>query len=151
MPSKHLIFERTQLHPLYRFCLYFFQATPGKWIFNLKVLPAGALAEKQWGVHVLIRSLVSYVGLFMWALYATAFFRYDRRHLGDWLAETKVVGESFSKRHKVRPVLGVLILVLGLIQGWISTIEQIQSIDYEDGAVFIPDPTIFDFGGEDEE
>lgn len=131
-------------------CLCFFQTTPGKWIFNLKVIPASAIAKKHWGLHALIRALVCYVGFFIWAFFATALWRYDRRHLADLIAETRVVGIVPTKMHKVRPLIGLIVVMLGLVQGWISTVEQIQSIDYEDGAFFVPDPTVFDFSGEEE-
>ncbi len=132
-------------------CNYFFYSSPGKWIFDLKVLPASEEGARHWGVHVLIRALVCYFGIFFWAIFATAFLRYDRRHLADWLGETRVVGLSPARLPSVRPLFGVSVVVLGLIQGWISISEQIQNVQYEEGTIFIPDPTSFDFEAEDED
>ena len=131
--------------------LYFLNTTPGKWIFNLRVVAASPAATEHWGVHVLIRSLISYFGIFFWAIIATAFFRYDRTHLADWIAETRVVGSHAGRSPKLRPVFGMSLLILGLVQGWASMTVQISNVEYEDGFIYIPDPTSFASEMEDEE
>ena len=133
--------------------LYYFNATPGKWICHLKILPASKASEQHWAVHTLIRAVLGFCGMFLWVIFVTGLFRYDRRHLADLIAETRVVGFSARPLPQVRPVLGLIVVLLGLIQGGASLAAQISNVDYEDGSIFIPDPTNFDFAGvsEDEE
>lgn len=130
---------------------YFFYTSPGKWIFNLRILPASAEGARHWAIHVLIRALICYFGNFFWAIFAVAFFRYDRRHLADWMAETRVVGLQPTILPSVRPVLGSIAVILGLIQGWVSALEQIHSVQYENGSFYVPDPANFDFVEVDED
>jgi uncharacterized RDD family membrane protein YckC len=131
-------------------CIYFFHTTPGKWIFHLQVEPANlrdsAKAPSAWAGHALLRSVLSYLTLFVSGLlFATMFFRYDRRHWADLLAETRVVSKDPSKTPPLRPILGLLLVLGGLFGGMASFSDQILSVEVEDGKIYIPDPLSFDF------
>ena len=141
------------LYPIFyeAFCTYFFYTTPGKWICNLKLVPVESTLAKNWGVHALTRAVICHFGNFFWAIFATAFFRYDRRHLADWICETRVVGLAPTGFVKIRPVIGIIVVILGCISGWVSTYEQVTNIDYEDGFIYIPDPTNYDFSNIEDE
>ena len=135
---------------LYEFIfVYMLHTTPGKWICNLKVISASD--PKHWGVNSLIRAGLCYVGFFFSALFITALGRYDRRHWADLMAETQVVGLEAINLPKARPVTTVILVIMGLIQGWISFSEQIHSVEYRNGSVYILDPTNFDLAVEDDE
>ncbi len=129
--------------------VYMFHATPGKWICNLKVISRAD--PKHWGVHSLIRAVLCYVGFFFSALFVTALGRYDRRHWADLMAETQVVGLEAINLPKARPVTTVILVTIGLIQGWISFSEQIRSVEYRNGSIYILDPTNFDLAEVDDE
>ncbi len=129
--------------------VYFFHSTPGKWICNLKVISRAD--PKHWGIHTLIRAVLCYVGFFFSALFVTALGRYDRRHWADLMAETQVVGLEAINLPKARPVTTVILVIVGLIQGWISFSEQIRSVEYRNGSIYILDPTNFDWAEADDE
>jgi uncharacterized RDD family membrane protein YckC len=123
---------------LYEFVfLTLMQATPGKWFLGLKVVPfADPMGRLDWQQCVL-RPLMGRLSFFFsWAIYALAFFRYDRTHAVDWVAETRVI--QFTPRltrAKLRPVLGSLLIILYVYEGLLSAKGVLQKVDWENGQV----------------
>lgn len=110
---------------IYRVAFYFYLgATPGKLLGGLRLVPRdwipktddfGGLSFSQCLVHVFADDLSFF---FAFAPSALLFFRLDRTHLSDWISETRVVSlepQIFVPRR--RPVLGSVLLILGLIAG----------------------------------
>lgn len=108
------------------------QATPGKWLVGLKVVPVhNAYAE----LHIyqcLLRPLVSRLSFFFsWAIYALAFFKYDRTHLADWVAETRVIQfTTRAQRPKIRWFLGLILILSNAYEGVISSSSVLNQIDW---------------------
>ncbi|MEK2645349.1 RDD family protein [Bdellovibrio sp. BCCA] len=117
--------------------LVLMQATPGKWLMGLKVVPFSNPAQKlHWG-QCILRPLTERLSLFFsWAIYAAAFFRYDRTHIADWVAETRVV--QFTPRRKragLRWFLGSLLIIFYIYDGLHSAKNLIHVIDWENRQV----------------
>lgn len=98
------------------FCLYFFSTTFGKWQWGLYVISrvknqgANTLRCDQALVRVLVSRLSFYFG---WALFALAFFKYNRTHLADWIAETQVVSKKArSSPPRIRWIMGLGLIVM---------------------------------------
>ncbi|MEN0060369.1 MAG: RDD family protein [Bdellovibrio sp.] len=113
--------------------LWLLQATPGKWLMGLKVVPAeDPEAALQWQQCVL-RPLVERLSLFVsWMPYALAFFRYDRTHLADWVAETRVV--QFTPRPSRPPIrwfVGTLLCLLYIYEGLVSAVAFNRALNWE--------------------
>lgn len=108
------------------------QATPGKWLMGLKVVPFYDVSAKLDWRQCVLRPLVERLSFFFsLAVYATAFFRYDRTHMADWVAETRVV--QFSPRPtaaKIRWFVGSALIVLHLIEGFQSASRILSVIDW---------------------
>lgn len=117
--------------------LILMQATPGKWMMGLKVVPFGNASEHLDWRQCVLRPLVERMSFFFsFAVYALAFFRYDRTHLADWIAETRVV--QLSPRHsktKIRWVLGSIIVLANVFEGVSSSSRILSLIDWEKGQV----------------
>lgn len=117
--------------------LILMQATPGKWIMGLKVVPRSHPADKLDWQQCVLRPLMGRMSLFFsWAMYATAFFRYDRTHAVDWVAETRVV--QFTPRvtrTRIRWFLGSLLVVVNVYEGLVSARGILNAIDWESGQV----------------
>lgn len=117
--------------------LVMWQATPGKLFFNLKVVPYRESSAALNLSSCLLRPLVGRFTLFFsWAIYALAFFRYDRTHLADWVAETRVVQYSPRwSRPKVRFVLASFIIIFYLFDGLSSSYRIFRTIDWKNRKV----------------
>ena len=115
--------------------LVLFQATPGKWLLGLKVAPFSSSESKLDLGQCFLRSLVGqFTFFFSWAIFAVAFFRYDRTHLADWIAGTRVVqSRPRLTQAKVRPILGLLFVILYSWEGLVSASSMIQKIDWSHG------------------
>lgn len=113
------------------------QATPGKWMMGLKVVPCGDPNSKLEFGHCLLRPLTGRLSLLLsWAIYAVAFFRYDRTHLCDWVAETRVIQfKPRAARARVRWVLGVLLILSHGYEGLSSASHTLQQINWNEGKV----------------
>ncbi|MGZ3772195.1 MAG: RDD family protein [Pseudobdellovibrionaceae bacterium] len=117
--------------------LLFMQATPGKWLFGLKVVPlrnsAGSLDWRQCVLRPLTERLTIFFSL---SIYAFAFFRYDRTHIADWVAETRVVQViPRLKRTKIRWFLGTLFVAVNLVEGVSSAAKMLSAVDWNKGQV----------------
>lgn len=112
--------------------LVMMQATPGKWVFGLKVVPANNSAERLHWTQCLMRPLMGRLSLFFSvAIYALAFFRYDRTHLCDWVAETRVVqAQPRVKPARLRWFLGTLLVITYAYEGLVSSKLFLNSIDW---------------------
>ncbi len=87
--------------------LYFFmsyllaEATLGQKLVGQRLVAVSG--EKLVGVQVAIRVLCDQLSVFFsYGLFCLIFFRFDRTHLSDWLAETKVVQDEERKVPAVR-------------------------------------------------
>lgn len=113
--------------------LVLMQGSPGKWFMDLKVVPATqpeqALSLEQCFLRPLVARLTFF---FSWAIYALAFFRYDRTHLCDWVAETRVVQSTpRPRRAQLRPFVGALFVCLYISEGLSSAAAVIKQIDWK--------------------
>ena len=113
------------------------QATPGKWLMGLKVVPSSNPENKLEFGQCLLRPLTGRLSLLLsWAIYAVAFFRYDRTHICDWIAETRVVQfKPRAGRTRIRWVLGSLFILSHGYEGLRSASHTIQQINWEEGKV----------------
>ncbi len=110
--------------------LYFLGATPGKLLLGLRVVSIHQnqdLGLFQSLLRVLTNSLSIFFGE---ALRALAFLRLDRRHVGDWVAETWVVQthplRHFPKRHWL---LGTAIVFLSFTSSFHNIYTLVQSTE----------------------
>jgi uncharacterized RDD family membrane protein YckC len=88
--------------------LYFYSTTLGKHQWGLRVITRDSgSADKSVSLEqAILRSLVSRLNFFFgWAIYVLAFFKYNRTHLADWVANTQVVStierKNLPKKHWV--------------------------------------------------
>lgn len=114
--------------------LVLMQATPGKWLMGLKVVPSRNYDEKLHWSQCLLRPLVGRLSFFFSAaVYSVAFFRYDRTHLCDWVAETRVVqGTPRPHKAQIRWILGTVVLLLYVYEGMVSAKMVLNSIDWQE-------------------
>lgn len=117
--------------------LVLFQATPAKWFLGLKVVPARNAAEHLAWQQCLLRAFSKRLTLFFSsAIYVVGFFRYDRTHVADWIAETRVVQSSpRAARPKIRWIIGSILLIYFCIEGWRSATEVTRAIDWNEGTI----------------
>ncbi|WP_413584261.1 RDD family protein [Bdellovibrio sp. HCB274] len=115
--------------------LMLISATPGKWLLGLKVVPADDPSKELLYTQCVLRPLTSRLTFFFsWAIYALAFFRYDRTHLSDWVAETRVV--QFSPRPNrptIRRVVGTLLILSYAYEGMLFSSRVINEINWNTG------------------
>ncbi|MBL7543232.1 MAG: RDD family protein [Bdellovibrionaceae bacterium] len=99
--------------------LYFYSTTLGKWQWGLRIISReGGLEKRNLNFEEAItRVLVSRLSFFFgWSIFALAFFKVNRTHLADWVANTQVV--STNKRPSVPEIrwilgLGFILLFCG--------------------------------------
>ena len=113
--------------------LFIMQKTPGKWLMGLTVVPNDDAHGKLRWDHCVIRPLTGRLSLFFsLAIYALAFFRYDRTHLPDWVAGTRVVqAKPRTKRTTIRWVVGTFLVLMCSYDGWMSASKIFDNIDWE--------------------
>lgn len=126
--------------------LYFMQATLGKLIFGLKVIDRFDEDKELGLMQSFLRVLCDQFSLFFgYGLAILALYRFDRTHLSDWVAETRVV-QSFPRAHPAqrRWIFASLAFVyvmstqfFGVYQilqrvKWFST-GPVVSIDFSEG------------------
>lgn len=117
--------------------LVLMQRSPGKWFLGLKVVPSHDVHAKLRWDQCLLRPLVGRLSFFFsLAPYALAFFRYDRTHLGDWVAETRVIQFTpRSSRPKIRWIVGTFFILTNAFEGMSSSARILNSIDWENRQV----------------
>lgn len=110
--------------------LYWTGATPGKALRGLRLVSREQSSRQGGGgvgnaslslqsTQILVRLLVDELSFFFaFAPRALALFRFDRTHLSDWAAETRVIClESQGWVPRPRSSLALLLVVLGLYWG----------------------------------
>lgn len=107
--------------------LYFLGATLGKLFFGLRVVPYHH-PEKELGLmQSFLRVLTDELSFFFGeALKAVAFLRFDRTHVSDWVAETRVVQMVTRRRLPIRRK-GLAVIVI-IFSGWNSFAGAYQFI-----------------------
>jgi uncharacterized RDD family membrane protein YckC len=117
--------------------LWLMQQTPGKWFLGLKVVSSDDPDRPLDWQQCVMRALVGRLDLFVsLAVYATAFFRYDRTHLADWLAETRVVQEKPRlKPAQCRWILGSLFVLIYSLQGLEQAAHFLKNASVHDGKI----------------
>ncbi len=117
--------------------LFLFQQTPGKWVFGLWVVSPSDPARPLTWVQAFLRALVGRFSLFFsWAPYALVFFTYDRRHLVDWVAETRVLQDTPRARPpKIRWIVGIILVLFYVSEGFEHAMYTWDSIDWDSGRV----------------
>lgn len=113
------------------------QATPGKWLMGLKVVPHNSPYEELHWTHCVMRPVVGRLSFFFaWGIYALAFFRYDRTHLADWLAETRVIQfVPRARRAKLRWILGTVFVIMYAYEGLTYSSSVLNQIDWKNHQV----------------
>ncbi len=106
-------------------CIYILQAMPAQRFFGLKILstyhPELGLGLFQTTIRVLVAQLKYVLGP---SIYFLALFHRDRQHLGDILAETRVVQineRNFSP--KARIILGSILVFASLLMNLNEAID----------------------------
>ncbi|MFS4459755.1 RDD family protein [Bdellovibrio sp. HCB2-146] len=117
--------------------LVLMQATPGKWMLGLKVVPRENPVQPLEVAQCLLRPLTGRLSFFFgWAIYALAFFRYDRTHLCDWVAETRVVQfQPRPERTRLRWFLGLLFVISYAYEGLVSSSHMLQQVQWANNQV----------------
>lgn len=119
--------------------------TPGKLFLGLRVVNRNTGGELGW-MQALIRLFANVISaMFGYSFYAFVFFRFDRTHLSDWIAETQVrqfVPRSEPARR--RPVFGLLLFLVLFVRGFMSTYNSLQNIEWKGTQVIVYPPSIND-------
>lgn len=112
--------------------LMFMQRTPGKALLGLWVVPFANVDEKLDWRHCVLRPLVGRMSFFFsWSPFAFAFFRYDRTHLVDWVAETRVIQNvKRGEAPTIRWFLGFIFVISYAYEGLISSSAVLNTIDW---------------------
>jgi uncharacterized RDD family membrane protein YckC len=138
---------------LYRWIfLVFMGATLGMLIFGIRVVDFEDGEFPDW-LPSFIRVLTDHLSFFFGqAFHVLAIFRFDRRHLSDWLAKTQV--RQFAPREnppKPYVVLGTICFVYCFFSGFYSAYRLIQSTEWDQQTLIfhpageIPQPSDVDY------
>ncbi len=120
----------------------FFQKTLGKWVYDLRLVPAANYNAELTDSQILLRLVAEWFKLpLSWSIYSIMFFRYDRRHFADLVAETRVAGPvqarpTTSRRTKIRWIVGI-ILLFSVFSGLKSTGEFVALLEWNKEFLFI--------------
>lgn len=126
---------------------YFFDATPGKWWVNLKLVSIHShsidVSELKFS-QICLRVLSGWSAFFFsWAIYSTIFFRYDRRHWIDLWSETRVISLTPNEtRPATRPWLGALLFWIFLSSGFARSTQILKAVTWQ-SPYFIVDSQVF--------
>lgn len=127
---------------LYQFVFWsFFSRTPGQWVMGLWLVQASDDGRRVTWTQALLRALAMRLSLFFsYAIYLVAFFRYDRTHLGDWVAETRVMQEMETPRRiRLHPIVGTILILLYISDGFSRAMLTWECIDWENGQIEMHD------------
>lgn len=134
-------------------CFYYFVgATPGKMLMGLRLVSRyqgyamnPTTAEMDSGspeltlVQVLLRVLADSLSIFVGdSLKALIFFRLDRTHVSDWIAETRVV-QTIPRNHPPRRrwIIGSLLFVILLKNGILKSYYLFKESEVQQGKIYI--------------
>lgn len=123
------------------FSVAFFSATIGKKQMGLTVISRNSfVGDKQ--VHLdqaFLRSLVSQLSLiFGWSLFVTAFLKYNRTHIADWVADTQVLSKTpQSVRPKIRWVLAFGFIFIFLSSSVKNTVMTLDYLEWKNPYLYV--------------
>lgn len=122
--------------------LYFLGATVGKLFFGLRVVPVQAKQASLSFFQCVLRVLTDQLGFFFGHFHRIfAFYRLDRRHISDWVAETRVV--QFSPRNSMpgrRWILATIALYFMTTNSFEKTYQNFKKMEIRsDGVLFRTD------------
>lgn len=114
--------------------------TPGKWMAGLRIIPTDLTRERPNFIESLIRALMDRLTLFFgYAPYCVAFFRYDRSHLLDLVAETRVVADKPRPINaKLRPLSGLILILFFAASSWRSLDSWAGSVQWTSVGISLP-------------
>jgi uncharacterized RDD family membrane protein YckC len=117
------------LHIIFQvICLYILKALPAQWLLGLRVVslyhPELGLSLSQCFIHAIVDKLKFFIGN---AIYYSAFWNRERRHITNLLAETRVMQKEPSDG-LLRPrwILGTLLFLVAVISGFVETAGMIR-------------------------
>lgn len=123
------------------FSVAFFSATIGKKQMGLTVISRNNfVGDKQ--VHLdqaFLRSLVSQLSwIFGWSLFVTAFLKYNRTHIADWVADTQVLSKTpQSVRPKIRWVLAFGFIFIFLSSSVKNTVMTLDYLEWKNPYLYV--------------
>ncbi len=119
--------------------LYFLGGTLGKLMMGLRVVPKdqleGSLGLFQSFLRVLTDSLSFFFGQ---ALRSLALIRFDRTHVSDWVAETRVVQYAPRKRPPTRHwILVLIVFIFSFLSQFQTAYQLVQRSTFENGMIVV--------------
>ncbi len=131
---------------LYRILfLKMYGATPGKLILGLRLISSAAQTKELTWLQTLIRVFADGLSFFFGlGLFSLALCRYDRCHVSDWLAETRVVrlsseSERLGLGAPSRHIFGgLLFFFIFSTSGFLSVAQLLKKSHFGDGQWQIP-------------
>lgn len=120
-------------------CVAFFGTTFGKWVFFLRIVPSKNPEGRLTLIESFTRALAMELNLFFsWAVQALALLQPDRRHLADWIAQSRVVS---SKPRPYPPRIRWFwssLLIAGLAwSGWSHGRSMMRSLHWDRSGVSV--------------
>lgn len=119
--------------------VWLFGATIGKWLFGLRVVHATSSTRRPSLIQSALRNLANQLSFFLsWAPFCVAFLRYDRRHLADWLAETRVV-QSTPRLvpPRIRWIVGPLLIWFLAQSGLENSRHFLRRLELNNGVIHL--------------
>jgi uncharacterized RDD family membrane protein YckC len=120
--------------------IYILKGSIGKLICGLRIVPFHNPNEKLMFMQAVLRVLTDQFGFFFGHAHrALVFFRLDRRHLSDWIAETRVVQNFPRSRIPARRwIVGLIALWVLATAGLQESYELIQKLEIKKAGVLLP-------------
>lgn len=113
----------------------FFSTTLGKKQMGLTIINRNRGVEKtKIGFdQALLRSIVGQLShIIGWSLYVTAFFKHNRTHVGDWIADTQVVSYTArDKRPQIRWIFAIGFMILSFSSSIKGTAASLNSLTWQ--------------------
>lgn len=133
IPWSWLI-SMVSLHVLFQvICLYILGGLPAQWLFGLRVVsiyhPEMGLSLSQCFIHAIVDKLKFFIGN---ALYFSAFWNRERRHIVNLLAETRVVQKEPSDGiPPARFAIGTILFVVSLVSGFYENASLVRHSKFD--------------------
>lgn len=124
--------------------LYFLGGTVGKLIAGLRVVPAFDPSQSLGLMQSLLRVLTDSLSIFFGhALRALAFFRLDRTHVADWVAETRVMQFKPRKSYTVRRwIVALVVMFFSGTAQFQNMYRLVQKAELVDGKIVLSARTV---------